>query len=94
MASEAVGTYVLCFLPPHSRWCCLTQVYIIGDVGIQEEMDLLGIQHTGGPSDNGKVVELKPGYAMPHDKDVSPVSGQWGLAAAADSSCAAGTALC
>ena len=48
-----------------------TQVYIIGDVGIQEEMDLLGIQHTGGPSDNGKVVELKPGYAMPHDKDVS-----------------------
>ena len=50
------------------------QVYIIGDVGIQEEMDLLGIQHTGGPSDNGKVVELKPGYAMPHDKDVSQSS--------------------
>jgi Haloacid dehalogenase-like hydrolase len=50
--------------------CFHVQVYIIGDVGIQEEMDLLGIQHTGGPSDNGKVVELKPGYAMPHDKDV------------------------
>jgi phosphoglycolate phosphatase len=49
------------------------KVYIIGDVGIQEEMDLLGIQHTGGPADNGKVVELKPGYAMPHDKDVGAV---------------------
>ncbi len=48
------------------------QVYIIGDVGIEEELDLLGIQHMGGPADNDKKVELKPGYAMPFDKDVSP----------------------
>lgn len=45
-------------------------MYIIGDVGIQEELDLLGIQHIGGPSDNDKVVQLKPGYAMPHDENV------------------------
>lgn len=57
-------------------------MYIIGDVGIQEEMDLLGIQHIGGPSDNGKVVELKPGYAMPHDKDVRHRMHCKGLSAA------------
>ncbi len=46
------------------------QVYVVGDVGIEEELDLLGIQHCGGPSDADKVIELKPGYALPHDKDV------------------------
>jgi phosphoglycolate phosphatase len=49
------------------------KVYIIGDVGIQEELDLLGIAHTGGPADNDKKVELKPGYAMPFDRDVGAV---------------------
>ena len=43
---------------------------MVGDVGIEEELDLLGIQHCGGPSDADKVIELKPGYALPHDKDV------------------------
>ena len=47
-------------------------MYIVGDVGIEEELDLLGIQHCGGPADGDKVIELKPGYALPHDKDVRP----------------------
>ena len=37
-----------------------------------EELELKGIQALGGPEDAGKTVELKAGYAMPHDKDVSP----------------------
>ncbi len=48
------------------------QVYVIGDVGIEEELDLLGIAHTGGPADNDKKVELAPGYAMPFDENVRP----------------------
>lgn len=47
------------------------QVYVVGDVGIQEELDLKGINHIGGPADKDQVVELKPGYALPHDHDVS-----------------------
>ncbi len=48
----------------------LLQVYIVGEVGIQEELDLKGIRHCGGPADADKKIELKPGYAMPHDEDV------------------------
>lgn len=47
------------------------QVYVVGDVGIQEELDLKGINHIGGPADKDQIVELKPGYALPHDHDVS-----------------------
>ena len=47
------------------------QVYVVGDVGIQEELDLKGINHIGGPADKDQVVDLKPGYALPHDHDVS-----------------------
>lgn len=46
------------------------QVYVVGDVGIQEELDLHGYQHFGGPEDAGKVIELKAGYALPHDENV------------------------
>ncbi len=49
------------------------QVYVVGDVGIQEELDLKGINHIGGPADKDQIVELKPGYALPHDHDVSRV---------------------
>lgn len=44
----------------------------MGDVGVQEELDLKGLQHIGGPADKDQVVELKPGYALPHDHDVRP----------------------
>ena len=50
------------------------QVYVIGDVGILEELDLLGFQYIGGPEDGGKDIDLGPGYALPHDADVSPAS--------------------
>lgn len=47
------------------------QVYLLGDVGIEEEFDLKGISYLGGPGDADFKVELKAGYAMPHDPDVT-----------------------
>lgn len=49
------------------------KVYIVGEVGIQEELDLKGIKHCGGPADAEKKIELKAGYALPHDDDVGAV---------------------
>ena len=48
----------------------VAQVYIVGEVGIQEELDLKGIAHIGGPEDADKKISLKPGFALPHDPDV------------------------
>lgn len=31
------------------------KVYVVGEVGVQEELDLLGFQHFGGPEDADKV---------------------------------------
>ena len=49
------------------------KVYVIGDVGIGEELDLLGIPHFGGPSDAGKTIKLAPGVKVEHDHDVGAV---------------------
>ena len=49
------------------------KVYVIGEDGIGEELDLKGIRHCGGTADKDKKVELKPGYALPHDDDVGAV---------------------
>lgn len=49
------------------------KVYVMGDVGIEEELDLIGVPHFGGPKDGDRVVELKPGYALPHDENVGAV---------------------
>ena len=61
--------------PSPAHDCAVTpagpQVYVVGDVGIEEELDLKGINHIGGPADKDQTVELRPGYAMPHDHDVS-----------------------
>ena len=46
----------------------------MGDVGIEEELDLKGIKYLGGPGDADHKVELKAGYAMPHDPDVRLLS--------------------
>ncbi|CAG9461895.1 unnamed protein product [Pedinophyceae sp. YPF-701] len=49
------------------------KVYIIGEVGIQEELDLVGIEHIGGPQDSDRKVVLAPGMALDYDKDVGAV---------------------
>jgi phosphoglycolate phosphatase len=49
------------------------KVYVVGEQGILDELDLAGIKHCGGPADAGKTVELAPGYALPHDPDVGAV---------------------
>lgn len=45
-------------------------MYVIGETGILEELDLKGIEHMGGPEDADKVVTLKKGEFMEHDPDV------------------------
>lgn len=50
------------------------KVYVVGEVGIQEELDLLGFQHIGGPEDTTKVTQTSsrvnaaraPGQAAPY----------------------------
>ena len=49
------------------------KVYIIGQEGIGEELDLLKIPHFGGPADAGKVIKLGPGVKVEHDHDVAAV---------------------
>ncbi len=49
------------------------KVYIIGEVGIEEELDMIGVPWIGGGADAGKKIELKSGYALPHDEDVGAV---------------------
>ncbi|CAD7694913.1 unnamed protein product [Ostreobium quekettii] len=49
------------------------KVYVVGEVGIQEELDLKGFTHTGGPEDGDKKIQLSKGYAMPHDPEVGAV---------------------
>ncbi|PRW33118.1 phosphoglycolate phosphatase [Chlorella sorokiniana] len=49
------------------------KVYVVGEVGIQEELDLKGIAHIGGPADADKKVELKPGMLLEQDPDVAAV---------------------
>lgn len=52
------------------------QVYVIGETGILEELDLKGIQHLGGPEDATKTVTLKAGEYMEHDHDVRAWAGR------------------
>jgi phosphoglycolate/pyridoxal phosphate phosphatase family enzyme len=49
------------------------KVYIIGQEGIGEELDLLNIPHFGGPEDSDKVIKLGPGVKVDHDRDVGAV---------------------
>lgn len=49
------------------------QVYIVGEVGIQEELDMVGIKHSGGPADADKKVVLSKGMFLEHDHDVGAV---------------------
>ena len=49
------------------------KIYIIGQEGIGEELDLIKVPHIGGPADSDKVIKLGPGVKVDHDHDVAAV---------------------
>ncbi|GJP41983.1 hypothetical protein CLOM_g1585 [Closterium sp. NIES-68] len=49
------------------------KVYVMGEQGIQLELDLAGINHIGGPEDGKKSIDLGLGKYMEHDADVGAV---------------------
>jgi phosphoglycolate/pyridoxal phosphate phosphatase family enzyme len=49
------------------------KVYVIGEVGICEELDLIDVPHIGGPADNEKQPDMGPGGKLEIDKDVGAV---------------------
>lgn len=49
------------------------KVYVIGEEGILEELELAGFTGLGGPEDGKKTVQLKPNSLFEHDKSVGAV---------------------
>ena len=49
------------------------KVYVIGEVGICEELDLIGVPHIGGPADSDKVPDMGPGGRLDIDPDIGAV---------------------
>jgi len=49
------------------------KVYIIGEVGICDELDLIDVPWIGGPDDKGKEPDMGPGGKLDHDSDVGAV---------------------
>lgn len=49
------------------------KVYVIGEVGIGEELDLVGVPYIGGPADSDKQPNMNPGGALEHDSNVGAV---------------------
>lgn len=49
------------------------KVYVVGQAGICEELDLAKVPYIGGPADAGKTVEFGPGIKLEHDHDVAAV---------------------
>lgn len=49
------------------------KVYVIGEVGIPQELDLIGVPYIGGPDDSGKQPDMGPGGRLEHDHDVGAV---------------------
>lgn len=49
------------------------KVYIIGEIGIPEELDLIGVPYIGGPEDSGKQPNMDKGGRLEHDHDVGAV---------------------
>ena len=58
--------HVLAHTQPPAHACRL-------QVGIEEELDMIGVPWIGGGSDAGKKIELNSGYALPHDENVGAV---------------------
>jgi len=49
------------------------KVYIIGETGIEEELDLIGVPYIGGEADKDTVATLGPGQKVDQDPDVGAV---------------------
>lgn len=49
------------------------KVYVIGEVGICEELDLIGVPHIGGPDDANKQPDMGPGGKLEVDPNVGAV---------------------
>lgn len=49
------------------------KVYVIGEIGIAEELDLIGVPYIGGPADSDKQPDMGPGGSLAHDHDVGAV---------------------
>lgn len=67
-SSFAAAMYLkLIDFPPNKK------VYVIGEEGILEELQLAGFTGIGGPEDGKKTVQLKPNCLFEHDKSVGAV---------------------
>lgn len=49
------------------------KVFVIGEIGIPEELDLIDVPYIGGPDDAGKEPDLGPGGKLIVDEDVGAV---------------------
>ena len=49
------------------------KVYIIGEVGIEDELDLIGVPHIGAGADSAKAPNMKPGGKLDIDEDIGAV---------------------
>jgi 4-nitrophenyl phosphatase/phosphoglycolate phosphatase len=49
------------------------KVYVIGEVGICEELDLIGVPYLGGPADKDSVADMGPGGMLHVDESVGAV---------------------
>jgi phosphoglycolate phosphatase len=49
------------------------KAYVVGETGILEELDNVGVRYIGGEADAGKQVSLKSGEFMHHDPEVGAV---------------------
>ena len=49
------------------------KVYIIGEIGICDELDLIGVPYIGGPADSTKVPDMGPGGMLEIDPDIGAV---------------------
>lgn len=49
------------------------KVYVIGEIGITQELDLIGVPYIGGPDDAEKQPNMNAGDRLEHDHDVGAV---------------------
>ncbi|KAL0910580.1 hypothetical protein M5K25_021578 [Dendrobium thyrsiflorum] len=64
-SSFAAAMYLKLNNFPHDK-----KVYVIGEEGILEELELAGYTSIGGPEDGKKTIQLRPNFLFEHDKNV------------------------